>query len=117
MMPATRGVTTREQGASMSTGIFAVLRRTALFAAVALAAVGLTVSLTSPGHPQGASRQVLAQAQVVPPKKKSTEAVDESAMTRCMDTWDRATQMSKEEWRESCKRSIQENPGLYTKPF
>jgi hypothetical protein len=34
-----------------------------------------------------------------------------------MDTWDRATQMSKEEWRESCKRSIQENPGLYTKPF
>ena len=38
-------------------------------------------------------------------------------MTRCMDTWDRATQMTKEEWRESCKRSIQENPGLYTKPF
>jgi len=101
----------------MSAGIFAILRRTALFAAVALAVVGLTLSLTSPGHPQGAGRQVLAQAQVVPPQKKSTEAVDESAMTRCMATWDRATQMSKEEYRESCKRSIKENPELFTKPF
>ena len=107
----------REQGASMSTGIFAILRRTALFGAVALAAVGITLSLTSPGHPQGASRQVLAQAQVVQPKKKSTEDVDQTAMARCLETWDRATQMTKEEWRESCRRSIQENPGLYTKPF
>jgi hypothetical protein len=101
----------------MTTGIFAILRRTAVFAAVALAAVGLSLSLTSPGHPQSASRQVLAQAQVVQPKKKSTEAVDESALTRCMDTWDRQTQMTKEEYRESCKRSIQENPELFTKPF
>jgi hypothetical protein len=101
----------------MTTGIYTILRRTALFGAVALAAVGITLSLTSPGHPQGVSRHVLAQAQVVQPKKKSTEDVDQTAMARCLETWDRATQMTKEEWRESCKRSIQENPGLYTKPF
>ena len=54
---------------------------------------------------------------MVQPKKKSTEDVDQTAMARCLETWDRATQMTKDEWRESCKRSIQENPGLYTKPF
>jgi hypothetical protein len=101
----------------MSAGTSAFLRRTAVFAAVALAAVGLTVSLTSPGHPQGVSRLVLAQAQVIQPKKKSTENVDQSALSRCMDTWDRQTQMTKEEYRESCRRSIQENPELFTKPF
>ena len=100
----------------MTTGFSVLLRRTIALAAVALTAVGLTAFLADPGHTPGASGQVVAQAQVAPPKK-STEDVDQTALARCMDTWDRATQMTKEEWRESCKRSIKENPGLYTKPF
>ena len=88
-----------------------------MFAAVGLTAVGLRLSLTVRGMLPATPVQVLAQAQVVQPKKKSTEDVDQTAMARCLETWDRATQMTKEEWRESCKRSIQENPGLYTKPF
>jgi hypothetical protein len=106
----------RQQGACMTTGILALLRRTMALSAVGLTAVGLSAFLTDPGHTPGPEGALLAQSQVVPPKT-NTEKVDESAMTRCMDTWDRATQMSKEEWRESCKRSIQENPSLYTKPF
>lgn len=116
MMPATRVMMAREQGACMTTGIFALLRRTMTLAAVGLTAVGLAAFLTDPGHTPGRRGAILAQAQPVPPKK-STEQVDETAMARCMDTWDRATQMSKQEWRESCKRSIKENPELYTKPF
>jgi hypothetical protein len=107
----------REQGACMTTGFSIFLRRTMTLAAIALTALGLTAFLADPGPTPDTSGQIVAQAQVVPPKKNSTEQVDESAMTRCMDTWDRATQMSKEEWRESCRRSIRENPGLYTKPF
>ena len=100
----------------MTTGIFAFLRRTIVLAAVGLTAVGLAAFLTDPLHAPDPRGPILAQAQPVP-SKKGTEEVDESAMTRCMDTWDRATQMSKEEWRESCKRTIKENPELYTKPF
>lgn len=100
----------------MTTGIHTFLRRTTTLAAVGLTAVGLAGFLADPLHAPGARGPILAQSQVVPPKK-NTEQVDESAMTRCMDTWDRATQMTKEEWRESCKRSIKENPELYTKPF
>jgi hypothetical protein len=40
-----------------------------------------------------------------------------SAMTRCLATWDRSSQMSRREWRETCKRVVKNNPGLYNKPF
>lgn len=40
-----------------------------------------------------------------------------SPMSRCMATWDPSTQMSKRVWRETCKRTVRENPGLYSKPF
>ena len=50
-------------------------------------------------------------------KVKAGKADAKSPMTRCMDTWDRATQMSKQEWKETCKRTIKENPGLYDKSF
>jgi hypothetical protein len=40
-----------------------------------------------------------------------------SAMTRCLATWDRSSQMSRREWKETCKRVVKNNPGLYNKPF
>ncbi|HEU4378940.1 MAG TPA: hypothetical protein VFR73_10225 [Hyphomicrobiaceae bacterium] len=101
----------------MTAGICTVLRRTTMLAAVASSAVGLAALQADPVRPTEDRGANLAQAQVVPPKKKSTEDVDQTAMARCLETWDRATQMTKEEWRESCRRSIQQNPGLYTKPF
>jgi hypothetical protein len=38
-------------------------------------------------------------------------------MARCLATWDRSTQMSKREWKETCRRVVKNNPGLYNKPF
>ena len=40
-----------------------------------------------------------------------------SAMARCLATWDRSSQMSRREWRETCKRVVKTNPALYNKPF
>jgi hypothetical protein len=40
-----------------------------------------------------------------------------SPMARCMATWDRSSQMSKREWKQTCKRVVKNNPGLYNKPF
>jgi hypothetical protein len=38
-------------------------------------------------------------------------------MARCLATWSRATQMSKSEWKATCRRVVKNNPGLYSKPF
>ena len=96
----------------MVTDIFALLRRTAMFTSVGLAAIGISVFLITLMHVPGPS---IAQAQVAQQKADKAEA--KSPMSRCMDTWDRATQMSKQEWKETCKRTIKENPGLYDKSF
>jgi hypothetical protein len=40
-----------------------------------------------------------------------------SPMARCMATWDRSSQMSKREWKETCKRVVKNNPRLYNKAF
>jgi hypothetical protein len=40
-----------------------------------------------------------------------------SPMARCLATWSRATQMSKSEWKATCRRVVKNNPGLYSKPF
>lgn len=94
----------------MVTDIFAPLRKSATFSAVA--ALGLGVFLITLVHAPAPS---LAQAQ--PAQQKTNKAEAKTPMDRCMNTWDRAAQMSKEEWRETCKRTIKENPGLYNKAF
>ena len=38
-------------------------------------------------------------------------------MARCMATWDRSSQMSKRVWKQTCRRVVKNNPGLYNKPF
>ena len=38
-------------------------------------------------------------------------------MARCLASWDRSTQMSKREWKETCRRVVKNNPSLYNKPF
>jgi len=40
-----------------------------------------------------------------------------SAMSRCLATWDPTSQMSKREWRQTCRRVVKTNPSLYNKPF
>jgi hypothetical protein len=99
----------------MVAAIFSLLRLMAMLTAVSLAAVGISVFLVSLVHAAEPSRPLLAQAQV--PQPRGGKAVAKSPMTRCMETWDRATQMSKQEWKESCKRTVKEYPGLYDKPF
>jgi len=89
----------------MAIQTFPVLRLSAMVTAVGLAAITLV-------HAPGPS---LAQAQLA--QQKTNKADAKTPMSRCMDTWDRAAQMSKEEWRETCKRTIKENPGLYNKAF
>ena len=53
-----------------------------------------------------------------PYQQKTLEKVrTTSAMSRCLATWDRSSQMSRREWRETCKRVVRTNPALYNKPF
>src|SRR5262245_3626226 len=67
----------------------------------------------------GATRAEPAQpSQTKPFQQKSLQTVRAtSAMGRCLATWDRSSQMSRREWRETCKRVVKNNPGLYNKPF
>lgn len=96
----------------MVTDIFASLSRSAIFTSVGAATVGIAVFLVVLAHAPGSS---VAQGQDTQQKAGKVEA--KTPMGRCMDTWDRASQMSKQEWRETCKRTIKENPGLYNKAF
>ena len=36
---------------------------------------------------------------------------------RCLATWNNTSGMSKREWKQTCKRVVKQNPGLYSKPF
>ena len=76
--------------------------------------------LNSPGFVLAAERDNPSLAQTLvqnPERGKAPNARGESPMSRCMATWDPSTQMSKQVWRETCKRTVKENPGLYSKPF
>jgi hypothetical protein len=58
------------------------------------------------------------QAQLVQQRSaKSDRAGLKTPMERCIATWDRATQMSKQEWKETCKRTVKEYPDLFRKPY
>lgn len=59
-----------------------------------------------------------AQAQSSQQKTaKSERPRPQTPMERCITSWDRATQMSKQEWKETCKRTVKENPDLYGRPY
>ena len=38
-------------------------------------------------------------------------------LSRCLATWNNTSGMSKREWKQTCKRVVKQNPGLYGKPF
>jgi hypothetical protein len=97
----------------MIAAALALLRMMAKFAAAGLAAVALglfLVSLVYAAEPDNVAQAGAAQ-------QKETKAEAKSAMTRCLETWDPATQMSKQEWKETCERTTRENPSLYDKPY
>lgn len=96
----------------MTIDISKFLRPTAMSTAAGLATVGVSAFLFTLVLAPGPS---MAQAQVA--QQKAGKVEGKSPMARCMDTWDRAAQMSKQEWKETCKRTIKENPGLYNKSF
>jgi hypothetical protein len=52
-----------------------------------------------------------------PPQQGVSRARVTSPMARCLATWDRSTQMSKREWKATCRRVVKTNPGLYNKQF
>jgi hypothetical protein len=83
---------------------------------IALCAGGITLLLASPSHAGGPDRSAFE-----PGKELATRAADRrraaTPMERCMATWNRASQMSKDEWRRTCKRVVKTNPDLYGKPF
>jgi hypothetical protein len=89
----------------------------------ALGLVALGTFILLPGLVQAAEpgRLLLVQAQVHQAQAlkgaRTGCAKASSPMSRCLATWDRTSQMSKQEWRQTCKRVVKENPGLYSKPF
>lgn len=84
-----------------------ILLRLMTSTGVGLAAVGLPLFLV----PESS----LAHKQIA--QERAAQARPNSSMQRCMATWGRSAQMSKQEWKETCKRVIRDNPGLYGKPF
>jgi hypothetical protein len=53
-----------------------------------------------------------------PDRQKNVQKVrTTSPMARCLATWDRSSQMSRQEWKQTCRRVVKNNPGLYNKPF
>jgi hypothetical protein len=77
------------------------------------------LSLFVIGHLYGGQLSLTsAQAQSSPQKNaKGERPRPQTPMERCITSWDRATQMSKQEWRETCKRTVKENPDLYSRPY
>ena len=72
------------------------------------------VSLPLPGS----VRAEPSQPSLTKPPQQTLEKVRAtSAMSRCLATWDRSSQMSRRVWRQTCKRVVKNNPGLYNKPF
>lgn len=100
----------------MNATILSLVRLVAFLTAINLAAVGIAVLLNSLAYAQP-GRSSVAQ---LPPQQKSGKAANaetKSPMRRCIDSWDRGTQMSKQEWKETCKRTVKLNPDLYAKPY
>ena len=85
----------------------------ALSASVLIA--GLTLPLVGSVRAEPAQAARLSTAS---PQQRSVERVRATTpMARCLASWDRSTQMSKREWKDTCRRVVKTNPGLYNKPF
>ena len=101
-----------------ATNLTVVCRRRKVFVAT-LATVPVSVLLPGSILSAGSDNaSLMAQTQVQNPARGyAPNAKAASPMSRCMATWDPSTQMSKQEWRKTCKRTVKKNPGLYSKPF
>ena len=92
----------------------------ARMSALGLVALGTFILLLGLAQAAEPGRLLLVQAQVHQAqalKGGKTGDKGAAAMSRCLATWDPTSQMSKQEWRQTCKRVVKENPGLYSKPF
>jgi len=80
---------------------------------VSLLLAGLSLPLAG-----GAQAEPSQPSLTKPYQHKSLQTVRAtSAMARCLATWDRSSQMSRREWKDTCKRVVKNNPSLYNKPF
>jgi hypothetical protein len=83
---------------------------------------GLLASLLIAGVSLPLAGVVRAEpSQLAPTKPDQQKYVQKvrttSPMARCVATWDRSSQMSRQEWKQTCRRVVKNNPGLYNKPF
>ena len=92
-----------------------LLRLVVVLAAAKMVALAISVSLVNLPYAAEPDRLVI-QAQRSPPGGGKAKAAD-TPMNRCMAAWDPATQMSKREWKETCERTVNDYPSLYSKPF
>jgi hypothetical protein len=65
------------------------------------------VSPGTPGHP---AKQAESEADVIIDDSKKNFKVTENDMAKCISQWDAQTQMTKEEWAESCRTTLQYFP-------
>lgn len=86
-----------------------------------LAAIGPSILFLGVVQAAEPTRPPLVQAQLYTAQTQNVGrtggAKASSPMMRCLATWDRTSQMSKQEWRQTCRRVVKENPALYSKPF
>ena len=86
----------------------------ALSAGVLVAGLALPLAGLARAEPPKTARLGSANAAPQPGLSRVRTA---TPMARCLASWDRSTQMSKREWKETCRRVVKTNPGLYNKPF
>lgn len=97
-----------------------LLRLVAMHTALSAAAVGIPVLFIGPIHAAEPDKSSITLAQAKVAQQTSTKTGNpetKSPMTRCLETWDRATHMSKQEWKETCKRTVKEYPEIFNKPY
>jgi hypothetical protein len=86
-----------------------------------LVAIGTSILFLGVVQAAEPTRSLLVQAQLHTAQTQNVGrtggAKASSPMSRCLATWDRTSQMTKQEWRQTCRRVVKENPGLYSKPF
>jgi hypothetical protein len=103
-----------------ATSVTVVCRRRTINLPVVRAVTVSVLLLNSSSLILAAERDNPSLAQTLvqnPGRGKAPNAHAVSPMSRCMATWDPSTQMSKQVWRETCKRTVKEYPGLYRKAF
>lgn len=97
----------------MSSTSHPVLRQLIAVLAVVSACVALLIAQAGRSLATEPSSSLSTQPQAGQSGGSAAKAGSKGLMETCLASWDRATQMSKQEWKETCKRTVREYPDAF----